>query len=252
MDSDLIYQNIKPDKSLSDFVESFWFLHNQSDRNKETIGLPDGRIDLSLFKSSTVPFRIRLLGVGTQQYEQGTIPANSLIFSVSFKLLAVEYIFHETISDIVNNGKLLPTDFWDFSADDLEDFDAFCDKASQKIQSLLPKEIDQRKQKLFELIYATNGAITIKQLSDNVGWSSRQINRYFNQQFGISLKVYCNIIRFRASLAHIAQGKLFPEENFFDQTHFIKEIKKFSGVVPKELFKNKNDRFILLSALTST
>ncbi|MGE8425120.1 MAG: AraC family transcriptional regulator, partial [Sphingobacterium siyangense] len=76
-------------------------------------------------------------------------------------------------------------------------------------------------------------------------------NRYFNQQFGLSLKSYCNILRFRSSLDHIAKGKLFPEEHFFDQTHFIKEIKKFSGVVPKELLKNKNDRFILLSSLTS-
>ena len=87
----------------------------------------------------------------------------------------------------------------------------------------------------------TNGAITVKEFSEKIGWSSRQINRYFNHQFGLSLNAFCKILRFRASLDHIAKGKLFPEMNFADQTHFIKEIKKFSGVVPKELFKNKND-----------
>jgi AraC-like DNA-binding protein len=259
MDNDLEYKIIKPDtqaageqneaKPLSDFVDSFWFLHNQSDSNKETIGLPDGRVDLFLYQSPTEPFRIVLLGLGTQQHEQAIIPANGLIFSISFKSLAVEYIFHDTISDIINNGKFLPNDFWGFTENDLQDFDLFVEKATQKIQSLLPKEIDKRKRKLFELIYATNGAITVKELSEKVFWSTRQINRYFNQQFGISLKAYSNVLRFRASLEHIAQGKLFPEENFSDQNHFIKEIKKFSGVVPKELFKNKNDRFILLSTL---
>jgi AraC-like DNA-binding protein len=249
MDNDLHFKLIKPDKPLSDFVDSFWFLHNQSDSDKETIGLPDGRIDLFLSQSPAKPFRMLLLGLGTQQHETAIIPANSLMFSISFKLLAVEYILHETVSDIVNGGKVLANDFWGFTKDDLQDFDLFVEKASQKIQSLLPKEVDERKRKLFELIYATKGGITVKELSEKVFWTSRQINRYFNQQFGTSLKSYCNVLRFRASLDHIAQGKLFPEENFSDQNHFIKEIKKFSGVAPKELFKNKNDRFILLSSL---
>lgn len=249
MDNDLHFKLIKPNKPLSDFVDSFWFLHNQADIGKETTGLPDGRVDLFLAESPAEPFRILLLGLGTQQHETAVIPANGLIFSISFKLLAVEYIFHDTISDIVNGGKLLPNDFWGFTKDDLGDFDLFVEKASQKIESLLTTEIDERKRKLFELIYATKGGITVKELSDKVFWTSRQINRYFNQQFGISLKAYCNVLRFRASLDHIALGKLSPEENFSDQNHFIKEIKKFSGVAPKELFKNKNDRFILLSSI---
>jgi AraC-like DNA-binding protein len=91
--------------------------------------------------------------------------------------------------------------------------------------------------------------MSVQLLSERVHWSSRQINRYFHQQFGLSLKAYCNILRFRASLEHIVRGKLFPELNFSDQTHFIKEIKRLSGVVPKELSKNENDRFVLLTVL---
>ncbi|WP_316748123.1 AraC family transcriptional regulator [Pedobacter gandavensis] len=249
MDNDLKYKIIKPNKALSAFVDSFWFLHNQSDSDKETIGLPDGRIDLSLFKSAKDPFRMVLLGLNAQALP-ATIPANTLMFVVSFKLPAVEYIFGERISDIIDYGKICSSGFWGFSEIDLLDFDAFVEKATKKIESLLPLEIDPRKAALFELIYASKGSIPVKELSEKAAWSSRQINRYFNDQFGISLKAYCNILRFRASLEHIAKGKLSPEENFFDQTHFIKEIKKFTGVVPKELLKNKNDRFILLSSLT--
>lgn len=251
MHKNLHYKAIMPSKNLSDFVDCFWSLQNTSENNIETIGLPDGRVDLSLIHSLEKPFQIRLLGLGTQQYEKGIIPAKSLTFTISFKLLAVEYIFKDTIAPLLNEAAILPLDFWNFNTEDLDNFESFCTKAVLKIESLLIKEVEIRKQKLFHFIYDFNGSMTVQELAEKSGWSSRQINRYFQQWFGLSLKSYCNILRFRTSLEHIAKGKLFPEENFSDQTHFIKEMKKISGAVPKELFQNKNDRFILLSALRS-
>lgn len=251
MEDGLHYVLVKPDKALTDFVDSFWYLRNESGTIKETVGLPDGRVDLFLFKSSVDDFRIILLGLGTLPHEEASIPIDGQIFCISFKLLAVEYLLKKNIADIINTGKFLSKDFWGFCEQDLVDFDQFVVKAERKLKSLLPIGVDERKRRLFELIYESNGTVPIAELSERVFWNSRQINRYFNQRFGLSLKSYCNILRFRSSLDHIAQGKLFPEEHFFDQTHFIKEIKRFSGVVPKELLKNKNDRFILLSSLTS-
>src|SRR6218665_1737506 len=107
MHNDLAYKSKKPNKDLSLFVDSFWCMHNKSDQDIETIGLPDGRIDLSLFQCPEQLFSIRLLGLGTHQYEKGKIPANSQTFVISFKLPAVEYILHESISTIVNEAKIL-------------------------------------------------------------------------------------------------------------------------------------------------
>jgi AraC-like DNA-binding protein len=248
MDNNFYYKFIKPEKPLADFVESIGMFHNPSDEAKEVIVMPDGRIDLFFSQSPSEPFRVTLIGLETLP-EQRSVTSQTLTFVISFKPLAVEYILHTSIAELLNSAKYLPDDFWNFNADDLKDFDAFYKKASQKIKALLPVAIDERKRKLFGLIYSSNGEMSVKELSEKVFWSSRQINRYFNQQFGLSLKAYCNILRFRASLEHIAKGKLFPELNFADQNHFIKEIKKFSGVAPKELSKNKNDRFVLLSVL---
>ncbi|PZF71046.1 AraC family transcriptional regulator [Taibaiella soli] len=248
MNNKLHYKFIDPDNSLTDFVAGFWCLQNTSEYAEEAIALPDGRIDLFLTKSVSGQLSIGILGLGTQP-DKVEVEPNTLIFAIGFKLPATEYIFNFSIADLLDKGKQLPNDFWDFAADDLDDFDAFCGKASQKIHSLIPKDIDARKQKLFELIYASKGEITVKELSEKAFWSSRQMNRYFNQQFGLSLKAYCNILRFRASLEHIAKGEFFPELDFADQNHFIKQVKKFSGVVPTELFNHKNDRFILLSTL---
>lgn len=249
MANDLYYKYVKPDQSLADFVESFWMLHNQ-DSDKEIVVLPDGRADLILSLSPSEPFHITLSGIETYP-EQIVLKASTLLFAISFKLLATEFVLNNTISGILNYAAYLPADFWDFGASDLHDFDLFCKKASEKIRSVLPGEIDNRKRKLFDLIYSSKGSLSVKELSEQVYWSSRQINRYFNQQYGISLKAYCNILRFRASLEHLALGKLFPDLNFADQSHFIKEIKKFSGVSPKELKRNQNGRFVQFSALTS-
>ncbi len=250
MDNDLDFKLIKPDKLLSDFVESFWLLHNQSDTDKEMVILPDGRIDLTFAQSATEPFQVIRSGLETHS-QQVILKSKTVMFAVSFKLLATEYIFHSTVSNLLNYAEYLPSNFWDFNTSDLQDFDLFCKKASQKIHSLLPQEIDPRKQKLFDLIYTSNGELTVKELSEQVHWSSRQINRYFNQQFGVSLKEYCNILRFRSSFQHIKQGKLFPQQNFTDQSHFIKQVKKLSGVSPKELKQNQNDRFIQFSIIAS-
>lgn len=248
MDASLQYRYVKPEGKLACFVESLWMLQNPTDSEKEAVVVPDGRIDLSISQSANRPFGIVLMGLETQA-KQVCIPPKTNMMAISFNLLATEYILHETIAGLVDENRQLPSGFWGLEEADLQDFDQFCQKASQQILALLPKEIDERKHQLFDLVYATNGAISVEELAKQVFWSSRQINRYFNQQYGISLKTYCNILRFRASFQQIKESKLFPEQNFADQSHFIKEIKRLSGVSPKQLNRNQNDRFIQLSLL---
>lgn len=248
MDNTFSFHFIKPGAPLDDFVESIGVFQNPSDEPKEIVVLPDGRIDLFFFKSGAAPFQVILFGLETEP-EQRIVPPHTISYTISFRPLAVEYILKTSIADILNTAKELPSDFWNVTEDDLKDFDTFYAKAINVLESLLPVAVDERKRKLFKLIYSSNGEMSVRDLSGKVFWNSRQINRYFNQQVGLSLKAYCNILRFRTSLEHIAEGKLFPELNFTDQAHFIKQIKKFSGVVPKELSKNKNDRFVLLSVL---
>ncbi|MCF3108791.1 AraC family transcriptional regulator [Niabella sp. CC-SYL272] len=248
MDKDLVYKWIGPDPSLADFVEGFWFLENRSGAVKEIVVLPDGRVDCILAQPITAPFYITLLGIGTLP-DNVMITAGIKMCAISFKLPAVEYIFHHSVSRLLNTAAFLPAGFWDFNATDLVDLERFRKKATEKIRSAFPGQTDNRKLELFRLIYRSKGALTVKALSESVFWSSRQINRYFQQQFGLSLKTYCSILRFRASFQHLRAGKLFPEENFADQSHFIREVKKRSGVLPKELSRNQNDRFIQFTTL---
>lgn len=241
MKDTLHFQLVHPDQTIADFVYCFSSLQNLSNQ-QEAVIIPNGKVDLVFLKTPDNKFRIALLGLETQpKYSHEEV---SRFFAVSFHPLAVEYIFNLSIAPILNSGKMLPEHFWDFNVDDLNDFEAFCQKMTMKIQSLLPAKVDERKRLLFQLILDSNGEISVQELSQKVSWSPRQMNRYFNQQFGISLKVYCKILRFQASLPDIKKGVLYPQLNFTDQSHFIKEIKRLSGVSPKELHKNTNDRFL--------
>lgn len=247
MSNPIEHKIFKPDNSLSDFVYCFSSLQNLANIHHGEI-IPNGRIDLFFCKSQDNQFHVLLIGLDIKP-KLMTKQGISTLFAISFNPLAMEYILHDCVADILNKEKPMPDDFWNFSVNDLDNFDKFCKKASQKIQSLLPKKIDERKRALFALIFATNGAISVKELSQKVFWSARQINQYFNQQFGLSVKTYCNILRFQASLPHIKEGKLFPQLNFYDQSHFIKEVKRLSGASPKELYKNKNSRFLQFQAI---
>jgi AraC-like DNA-binding protein len=249
MDSLLTYRFSTPDPTIVDFVERFWLLENPTDDDVPVTVLPDGMIDLLLKQSAGAPLEVVLKGLDTVPGDV-VIPAKSKLFAISFKLLAIEYLLQHPVSNTLNGGEVLTRSLWAFSETDIHDFDRLCARATQTIASMVTPPIDGRKKKLFDLIYSSHGALSVKELSEAVYWSSRQINRYFNQQFGVSLKAYCNILRFSASFRHISEGKLFPVENFADQNHFIKDIKRYAGVTPGELSRNKNNRFINITVLT--
>lgn len=116
MENELKYQAIKPDKSLADFVESFWLLQNQSDCNREVVVLPDGRVDLFFTQSATEPFHVTLLGIQTQA-GQATIAPLRQTYAISFTRLQSNLFFRPAsptwwtgrVSCLLIFGTLVPT-----------------------------------------------------------------------------------------------------------------------------------------------
>lgn len=51
----------------------------------------------------------------------------------------------------------------------------------------------------------------------------------------------------RSSFESIKEGTLYPDLNYYDQSHYIKETKKYTGESPKKLLKNEDDRFLQFS-----
>ncbi len=246
------YKEHKTGHTLSHIVKCFWEYDNLDNlKDIEYTIIPDGYFDLICeIDDSNQLLNIFLTGIWTQPVKT-RIKRKTKLLGVRFKLIASECIFKQSINRILNTTSDLPIDFLGIPPSSFYSLGAFTKKISQTFNCRLKsiKEIDYRKLNLFRLIYENQGNITVKNLSENIFWSSRQINRYFNQQYGFSLKTYLNIIKCRASYSEIANGQLSPTKNYFDQAHFIKEIKKYTGTTPKELYHNKNDRFLQLSML---
>lgn len=246
---DLDYRAVPPTPALAPYVESFWMLRNPSAAEQPIVLVPDGRIDLFFSYSAAEPYHVTLLGLQDRPEAQVIAP-HSIVFAISWNLLAVEYVLPLTLGELRHSGCTLPADYLGMSVTDLQDFDGFCANATARILQALPAELDPRKRTLFDLLYASHGSLSVEALAEAAGWSSRQINRYFTRLFGLSLKAYCSILRFRTAWQHLRAGQLYAEGNFADQAHFIREIKRYTGVSPKEVVRNHNDRFIQFSTFS--
>ncbi len=199
------YTIIEPGKPLQDYVKFFWHLTNHTNTDKKVIILPDGYFDIIFFSAGSSPFKTLLAGLSANPQEY-IIPAHSVTFAISFKLMAAEYILNRKIGDLINTQIYLPNFFWDIEPEKLSGFKNFADAVSHKINTLINGKVDDRKKKLFDIVYTTNGLASVQQISDTVYWSPRQINRYFTGWFGLTLKKYCNILRYRASFKNLKEA----------------------------------------------
>jgi AraC-like DNA-binding protein len=244
------YREIKPNGYLNNFVQCFWY-YETTDKNIQHTILPDGYFDLIAEFENENLTTVKLTGVWTK-HKDITIAQNTKFFAIRFKLLATEYLFQKEIKSILDTTQHLPFNFWSLDTYKSSEFDKFVKGTTNRIENSIKhlKEIDNRKIDLFELVYQ-HRIKTVAELSKNIYWSSRQINRYFNSQFGFPLKEFLKIVRCNASYGHISNGQLSPQGDYFDQAHFIKDLKKYTGATPKELYKNKDDRFLQLSTQTS-
>lgn len=243
------YREIKTEGYLSNFIKCFWEYEN-NERVEHCI-LPDGYFDIIAEYENGIISNLKLTGVWTKPVNI-VIPQSTKIFAIRFKLIAAEYLFRQELKSILDKTQPLPINFWGIDilkSDSLEQFySTLSNQINLSINHL--KEIDERKITLFQLIYV--GKIyKVNQLSKMIFWNSRQINRYFDRQFGFPLKTFLNIVRCNDTYNDIANGELYATKEYTDQAHYIKEIKKYTGTTPKELASNKNDRFLQLSTNSS-
>lgn len=245
----MIYTENEISGELSNFVKCFWMFDSQENDVVNTI-LPDGYFDLIFEIRNDEVSSVFLTGTWTKAIDVN-IQKHTRMFGVRFRLIAAEYIFRESIETIVDTSTNLPLDYWGTGEVPFVNLEQFGELISRILIPFLPEgnEIDHRKFRLFQILYEQKGDIPVSELADRVGWGSRQINRWFNSQFGLSMKTFANILKCHAAYRQIAKGQLQPAKAYYDQAHFIKEVKRYTGATPKELLQNKNDRFLQLSTL---
>lgn len=93
------------------------------------------------------------------------------------------------------------------------------------------------------LINQRRGNIRIKELCTSLNISQSPLEKRFRQVVGASPKKFASIVRLKHTLhLYAPQNSLTDmgyEAGFYDQAHFIKEFKKFTGETPESFFKAK-------------
>lgn len=97
------------------------------------------------------------------------------------------------------------------------------------------------------LIKQSSGLILIKEIEQQTGYSKRYIDLLFKDHLGISPKTFSGIIRFQSFYniwANTDKSSFYSDnlyDLYYDQAHFIKEFKKYTGYAPKQYANLKND-----------
>lgn len=88
-----------------------------------------------------------------------------------------------------------------------------------------------------KLIYESKGAIRIKELNQKLFISQSPFEKRFRRIVGTTPKKFASIVRFNTILNQLNGIKSLTaicyENNFFDQAHFIKDFKQFTGETPE-------------------
>ena len=97
------------------------------------------------------------------------------------------------------------------------------------------------------LIQKKIGTISVRALAEHLDISERQFERRFGQTVGISPSAYIRVRRFNEAMRLIKSGRynslteVAYALNFHDQSHFIRDIKAFTGITPKTVMQRADD-----------
>lgn len=93
------------------------------------------------------------------------------------------------------------------------------------------------------LMYKSKGNIRIKDLMQQLHISQSPLEKRFRNVVGASPKKFASIVRFKHTIQQYNPQNpltnLAYEAGFYDQAHFIREFKNFTGETPETFFRNK-------------
>jgi AraC-like DNA-binding protein len=105
-------------------------------------------------------------------------------------------------------------------------------------------EQDKMVLEALRLIKVTRGNIRMLQMADELNISTSQMEKRFRAVVGATPKKFASIVRFNTILNEYQEGKDLNDlaflSGYFDQAHFIKSFKSFTGLTPDQYFHNSS------------
>lgn len=126
-----------------------------------------------------------------------------------------------------------------------------------ELLSMLDNDITSHENfiKLVHALKKNSNSIQLADFCDENNISIRNLERMFNKYVGVSAKTYLSINRFQNGINQLLCNDfnrlldIAYSNGYFDQMHFIKEFKRFTGDTPKK-FVTKNNSLLQIGRFT--
>lgn len=255
------YQTFEPADELKAWVKCLWILEFPAEEvpEKQRI-VPDGCMELifhtgDLYRQyigpdeSIVQPRCFVIGQLTEILEIEPTGATG-IFAVRFNPEGFHPFSALPLKDLENKAVDLNTVFGKQGME-IEKAILHAETTEERIRlaedfllNLLKENavIDRIVSSTVETIVTANGRLPIGELSDQLQIHRRQLERKFASTIGLSPKQLSRVVRLQTVIKRLLTNDftnlsaLAHEEEYFDQAHFIKDFKEFTGLTPKEFY----------------
>jgi len=250
---------LRPRAPLSDFIEVLWYRSGSPVAHELERLLPTGTLEL-VIDLSDAPLRcydpgslelresIRgpLLSGVRESYAVIDAPSAHDIMGVQFQPGGGHALLGLPVDEV--QGLDLPLHaLWGAAADELYD-QLLNEKSPERRLAILEAALLARLQTNARLHPVIRNAIArlerpdvpveISDLAAAAGWSDRYFIRKFSAQVGITPKAFARVRRFQAALRRMQREKhadwveIALASGYYDQAHFIRDFKAFSGTTP--------------------
>ena len=173
---------------------------------------------------------------------------------IEFNPLGAYRFFHLKFSEVQNEIADL-TDLTGAGATSLREKLTDTGQIEKKLQLLQDFLIQQLEKHPADPIYdhcinriiATNGLTTVAQLEKETGYSARWLHRKFTEHLGTGAKNLAEIVRFKQFYQAYSTGippeilKQYIYQYYYDQSHFLRAFKRFTGTTPTDLQNSTNE-----------
>lgn len=255
------YKTYTPCSLLSPYIKCYWSLQNFVTTElhaKEKI-FPDGCIELIFHfgdpvkkyeKDNHAYIQPRSFIHGQlKEYMEIESTGTTGIFSIRFHPNGLRPFVSFDVQEITSQNVSVK-DIWKNEGDILEEKILIASNDEQRIQIIESFLLQKLKQHIstadpainycVQYILQNHGNINVPVLASAVNISPRQLERRFIAAVGISMMTLARIQRFQHTLYLLEKNQytsftaLTYELGFYDQAHFIKDFKVFTGLSPKQ------------------